>query len=504
MNREDELLQENRALRERLTRLSEANLRINESLDFDTVLQGVLDSARGMMRARYGVITLFNEAGNVLNSVSSGLSSEEADRMRKFEYARDLYDHFKPVREPLRIPDLLGYIGSLGLPEFPLPVELSPGAPILIAPILLRGEPLGHFFIVDKCGGQEFTQDDEDTLVLFVSQAAMVITNARRYRDEQRARTNLETLIDMSPVGVVVFDGGSGSPIMFNREAVRIIERLGNQDKSPEQLLEILTVKRADGREVLLEGLSMAQVLSSGETVRAEEVILQEPNGRSVTVLVNATPILSGEGEIETFVVTMQDMTPMEELEQRRAEFLAMVSHELRTPLATVRGSVSTLLDESSDLHPTEVRQFHRIIWEQTDRMRALITDLLDVAHIETGTLPVSAEPTDVASLAGEAGNAFRIGGYRHSLQIDVPADLPWVMADRSRMVQVLGNLLTNAARHSPESTTIRVSAVQVGLNVSVTVSDEGRGIPTGSLHQLFRKFSRIESEGQEGTRDWD
>ena len=175
------------------------------------------------------------------------------------------------------------------------------------------------------------------------------------------------------------------------------------------------------------------------------------------------------------------------------------MSHELRTPLATVRGSVTALLDEFSEMHPAEVRQFHRIIFEQTDRMRALIADLLDVARIATGALSVSPGPADVAVLAAEAANNFHIGGHGHNLSIDVPPDLPWIMADRSRIVQVLGNLLTNAARHSPESSTIRVSAAPGDLQVSVSVSDDGRGIPAESLPRLFRKFSRLESEDQGG-----
>ena len=101
--------------------------------------------------------------------------------------------------------------------------------------------------------------------------------------------------------------------------------------------------------------------------------------------------------------------------------------------------------------------------------------------------------------LVGEAGNAFRIGGHRHNLRIDVPPDLPWVMADRSRIVQVLGNLLANAARHSPVSSAIRVSAAPGDLQVTVSVSDEGRGIPAKSLPHLFRKFSRLEAEEQGG-----
>ena len=498
MNREYELRQENRALQERLSRLNEAYLRINESIDFDMVLQEVLDSARALLKVRYGVITLSDEFGNLQNYFTSGFTSEEAECLRKIENGRELFGRLKHINEPVRFPDMLGYVESLGLHEIRLPVELSPEVPFFIAPILHRGERLGHFFLADREGGEDFTQDDEDTLVMFVSQAVMVISNACRYRDEQRARINLETLIDTSPVGVVVFGGRSGSLISYNREALRVMEGLGKRDLSPEDFLETVTVRRADGREVSLDDLPVAQALSTGETVRAEEVTLQVPDGESVSVLINATPVLSERGEIETFVVTLQDMTPLEEIEQRRAEFLGMVSHELRTPLATVRGSVSTLLDESADLHPTEMRQFLQIIWEQTDRMRALIAELLDVAHIETGTLPVSPEPTDVAVLTSEAGNAFRISGYRHNLQIDIPTGLPWVMADRVRIVQVLGNLLTNAARHSPETTNIGVSAEHVGFNVSVSVFDEGSGILPGSLRHLFRKFSRVGGDEQE------
>ena len=110
--------------------------------------------------------------------------------------------------------------------------------------------------------------------------------------------------------------------------------RSGTPDSPSEALLETLTIRRADGREVSLKELSMAQVLSAGETVRAEEVVFHVPDGRSVTALINATPILSEDGEVRRLVVTMQDMTSLEELERMRAEFLATVSHELRTPLA--------------------------------------------------------------------------------------------------------------------------------------------------------------------------
>ena len=233
--------------------------------------------------------------------------------------------------------------------------------------------------------------------------------------------------------------------------------------------------------------------------MRAEEMVLRVPDGRSVRVLLNATPILSEEGRVESFVVTVQDMAPLEEQERLRAEFLAMVSHELRTPLTSVKGSVATLLEPHAPLNPAEMRQFFTIIDAQIDRMHALISDLLDVARIETGALGVSPGATDLAALIGEARNAFRGGGGRHGIEVELAEGLPWVMADRARMVQVLGNLLSNAARNSPESAVITVSAAREDFHVAVSVSDQGRGIPAESLPHLFQRFSRIDSGEQGG-----
>ena len=145
-----------------------------------------------------------------------------------------------------------------------------------------------------------------------------------------------------------------------------------------EQLLDVLTFRRADGREVSLEEFPVAQALSTGETVRAEEIVIGVPDGRSVTTLINATPIRSEEGELESVVVTLQDMTPLEELERLRAEFLGMVSHELQAPLASIRGSATTLLEDEPELDPAEMRQFHRIIEQEASRMPGLIFSVVD------------------------------------------------------------------------------------------------------------------------------
>ena len=484
-------------IRDRLSRLGEASLRINESLELDTVLQGVIDSARSLSGAVYGGICTVDEAGRANTVVASGIKAEELQRLSETPAGLLFYQHALGLTKPLRTDDGTGYFRALGLPEVQSPV---PRGAFLVTTIRSQDRLQGIIYLGKGEHDGTFTAEEEETVVSLASQAAIAITNAYRYGDEQKARTDLETLIDTSPVGVILFDVMTRIP-SFNRETLRIFNCLRTSGEPEEYLREVVTVHRGDGRVIPLASVSLGEALSIGEVVMAEEVVLRVPDGRSVTVLMNATPVYSKAGAIETYVVTLQDMTPIQEMERLRAEFLGMVSHELRTPLATVRGSVSALMNDPAGMHPVEMHQFYSIILEQTDRMRALINDLLDVARIETGTLSVSPEPADVAVVVDQARKSFYSAVGVRSLQVDLQPGLPWVMADRQRIVQVLTNLLSNAAQHSPQSTTIQLSAVRYDFLVAISVSDEGHGIPAASLPHLFRKFSRAEGgEGEDGT----
>ena len=497
MKNTDNRDQQTAAPHDRLSRLSETSLRINESLDLDTVLQEILDSAGSLTDARCGVIVTLDDKGQVEDFLASGLTDEETQQLLATPEGLKIFEYLTTIPGPLRIPDFVSYIRSQDWPEFRLPTQTSA---YLGVPIRHRGENVGNMYLSKSEPGQEFTREDEETLVMFASQAALAISNARRYRDEQRARADLETLINTSPVGVVVFDAQTGGLVSFNRETRRIVGGLQTPGYPVEQILDMLTVRRADGREISLAEFPLAQALSTGETVCAEEIVLQVPDGRSVTTVINATPIRSEDGEVESVVVTLQDMTSLEELERLRADLLGMVSHELRVPLTSIRGSATTLLNASSDLDRAQLRQFHQIIADQADHMHELISDLLDVARIATGTLLVLLEPVEIASLVDRARNTFLSGGGRNTLDFDLALDLPLVMADRQRIVQVLSNLLSNAARHSLESSVIRVTAVRKDFHVAVTVADEGTGISAEQLPHLFRKFAR--THGEAGKRE--
>ena len=497
MDQADGLAQEVEALRERLSRLSEASLRISESLDLQAILRGVLDSACSLTGARYGVILLVDPSGGIEDFLCSGLTPEEAKQFSELPDVMPFFEHLSSIEKPLGLQDFHSCMARLGLPEARLPFSISFAPHFLAAPIRHLGERIGAIYIGGK--GDDFALEDKETLATLASQAALVIANDRRHREEMRTRADLETLVNTAPVGVVVFDARTGKVMSINREARRIVSGLHGPEGSGEQILEILTYRRADGREVSLQEFPIEET-RDWRTVRAEEIVLQVPDGRSVTTLLNATPIRSEQGEVETVVVTLQDMTELQELERMRAEFLAMVSHELRVPLTSIKGAAATVIGGTSIFGLAEMMQFFRIIDRQADQMSSLINDLLDVARIETGSLPIHPEPVLVAALVDQARSAFVSGGNRHSIRIDLPPNLPRMMADPRRIVQVLGTLLSNAARRSPESSVIRVSAVDEGFQVAVSVEDQGSGLDPERLFLLSRKFSRLEEDARGDT----
>ena len=492
MKSRDELVRENEVLEERISTLSAAVLRLGSSLDLATVLQEAADSARTLTRARYSLIVTIDETGEAREFVTSGLTPGEHRELAAWPDGPRLFAYLRDLPGPLRLENLSEYIRTLGFSDELVRTKTMHGTPMRH-----RGVQVGNFFLGGKEDAPDFTDTDDEMLELFASQAAAAIVNARTHQQERRARADLEALIETTPVGVLVFDARTGRPVSSNREAARLIEPLRESGRPAQELPETVTCRLGDGREIALNELALADELERAGTVRAEEIVLSVPGGRSVSMLVNATPIHGEDGSLASTVVTMQDLAPLEELDRLRAEFLGMVSHELRTPLAAIKGSTATVLAASPALDPVELHQFFRVIDEQADQMRGLIGDLLDAGRIEAGTLSVSPVPSDVRELVERARNAFLNGGATHTVLVDLPEGLPPVLADGPRIVQVLSNLLANAARHSPGSSPIRVAAVRDGPHVAVSVSDEGKGMPAEQLPRLFRKYTGLGGGGE-------
>ena len=500
MREADKLRRENQTLRTRLLKMSEVSRRVTESLDFQTVLQEVVDGARSLTGARYGALAVFDDSGQVQDFITSGISPEQRRLLGNLPQGLGLLGYLNEIREPLRLADLAKHSRSVGFPENHPPMKTFLGAPIRHL-----GEPVGNIYLTEKEGDREFTEEDQETLVMLASQAAIAIGNALRYQEERRARDELETerrrltvLVESSPVGVMVIDAATRTFALVNKEAERILGMSPEPGSTLVRYHEVAIYRRMDGKKYEGHERPLARVLDYGEVVRAEEILFDLPDGRKVTTLVNATPIYSDDGEIVSAVAVVQDMTPIQEVERLRREFLAMVSHELRTPLTTIKGCTGIVLGSSSPPSNSEMLQYFRMIDEQSDHLRDLVNNLLDMTQIEAGALSVTLEPTDVETIVEEARMAFIRQGQRNPVEVELDPDLPQIMADRKRVVQALNNLLSNATKYSGQSSLIRVTATWSDIYVAFSVIDEGRGIPADQLHNLFKKFSRLENGGHE------
>ena len=485
----DKLRRDNEALRNRFFKLSESSLRISQSLEPHAVLQEVINGACSLTNARYGALLTYDDSGSMADLITFGMTPEERGRLSDMPKGLGLLGHMSDKEESLRLADIASHPSSVGFPEGHPQMKTFLGTTIR-----QRRESLGNIYLTEKEGGREFTLEDEESLTMFASYAAMAISNARRYGEEHRLRVDLEALVDTSPVGVIIFDAKTMEVVSLNRETRRIVGGVKGRVRYLAKLLRRMTFRRMDGREFPLDEFPPVRAISRGEVVRAEEMIIQLPDGRTVTTLVNASPILSKDGDMVSVVTTVQDMTPLEDMERRRAEFLGMVSHQLRTPLTTIKGSAATVLGASSTLSRAEMGDLFRIIDEQADNMRVLISDILDVARIEPEALSITPEPTVVAYVVDQAKSTFLRGKTRNKIEVDLPPDLPRVGADPQRIIQVLDNLFSLASMHSPKASTIEVSASLEDVYVAISVAADGTGVASAQLTNFYRKFSRIAS----------
>ena len=234
----------------------------------------------------------------------------------------------------------------------------------------------------------------------------------------------------------------------------------------------------------------------SGELTGPVILRCHHKNGTPIWIEHHNAPIRDESGRIVAIQGIVRDVTErvqsMEDLERLRGEFLGMVTHELKTPLAAIKGSAATALGSSRQLDPEEARELFQIIDEQSDRLRDLADNLLDMSRIEAGSLSVKPEPLALRSAVEEAQSILLRSGRPQRVDVTMPDEMPAVNADRRRLVQVLTNLLTNAAKFSSLDAPIKVRVDHDDVMATVHVQDQGRGITADKLPLLFQKFSQV------------
>ncbi|HEX5174988.1 MAG TPA: ATP-binding protein [Gaiellaceae bacterium] len=183
-------------------------------------------------------------------------------------------------------------------------------------------------------------------------------------------------------------------------------------------------------------------------------------------------------------------------LSQLRADFVSLVSHELRSPMAAVIGAARTLEDRWRMLTAAQRESFLALIGDETARLAELVGDVLDTSRIEAGTFSYRFEEVDLGRVVHEAIDTATLAQQDVPVVASVHGALPTIRGDRARLRQVLGNLIENAVKYSPEGGEVRVSAAAANGAVKIAVRDAGPGIPRDQQARIFEKFGRVDVAG--------
>ena len=290
----------------------------------------------------------------------------------------------------------------------------------------------------------------------------------------ENERNKLDTLFLHMTDGVVAFDH-EGHLIHCNPAANDLLQRTVEPDCTYEELLgdlhpfeNILALQRPNYVE---------------DELRVGERILE----------LYLAPF--SEHEQGGILIMLHDVTEQHRNEERRKEFVANVSHELRTPLTNVRSYAETLRDANGDIPTDMTNSFLDIIINETDRMTHIVQDLLTLSRLDAGNaeLVLSRFPFGEAIESVTRANALNARQRGHELVYDAPESLPLITGDRSRLEQVMTNVVGNAIKYTPDGGHIRITAGSTEDSVWMEVSDDGIGIPEKDRERIFDRFYRVD-----------
>ena len=477
------LTQMERDIERRFTELStllDTSTAVVSTLDAERVLNTILEQVQRLFGVEMcAMIALDERAGELRLRASRGLSEDYIRRIR----TRSV--HTRPVFPSVRaILDgkIVQVTDTETDPDFPAAMRERAHnegyRALAAAPLLTRHAPPAALIVYWRdphtCSPEEI-----NLIVTFANQAAMAIENAslfaltdEKLRDQTRT---LEALVQSLNDGLILARG-DGQIIYCNR---RICELA---DVSPEDISR----HTADSLRQHIVGQE------SNGSGSPNEITLQH-NGRTLELRLQSFDVTDEGGQLIGRGQLWLDVTGDKELDRIKSTLIATVSHELRTPLAVIKGNITSLLADDVVWDAAAQREFLEVASAETDRLTALVTDLLDLSKIQAGTFVVHREPCQLAPLVQRAAERIRpTVGSR--LIIEFPPTLPSFPADPPRIEAVFRNLLENAAQYSPPTSSIHISAQPANDHLLIRVADNGPGIPPEYREKIFDRFYQMDN----------
>ena len=294
-------------------------------------------------------------------------------------------------------------------------------------------------------------------------------------REAENERNKLDTLFLHMTDGVVA----------FSREGGVIQKNPAAEDMLGHPILP------EDTYESLFGDLAPLDQILSLEQPGYQEAERTAGN-RTLDLLLAPFDQESGQGGV---MVVIHDVTTQRRNEEMRREFVANVSHELRTPLTNIRSYAETLVDSAGDIPPAMEKNFLGVILNESDRMTHIVQDLLTLSRFDSGRSELKLERFSFQAAVRDIYNAVLMDAQRHghTLTLELSPDIPDIVGDRDRILQVMMNVVSNAIKYTPDGGQIAISAGRNPLRVWMEVSDNGIGIPASDRPRIFERFYRVD-----------
>ncbi|WP_051933564.1 hybrid sensor histidine kinase/response regulator [Massilia sp. BSC265] len=357
-------------------------------------------------------------------------------------------------------------------------------------------------------GSAKLLQHDGSRERLVIGTLRDVTAEVLAKEAQRKQQEELQAILDVLPVGIAISRDAEARHISITPYFSALLgvdhgvgyERIDTEERPYRYL-------RA-GEPIEPDDWPMRVAARLGKPVRGEELDVQFPDGRSLTILVNAAPLFDPQGRVRGAVAAIMDVSALknvqrelEKANRQKSEFLSVLAHELRNPMAAIGYSVEMLRHVAS---PATIGKARDVITRQTRHMGRLLDDLLDLSRITLNRIVLDTRPVDLRrtiELAYESTRAL-IESLGHDIRFDLPASPIMVLGDEVRLTQVISNILNNAAKFTPAHGAITVRAACGEGRAVVTVSDNGAGIAPDQLESVFEMFSQGQSKvsgGAEG-----
>ncbi|MGD9498162.1 MAG: ATP-binding protein [Armatimonadota bacterium] len=344
---------------------------------------------------------------------------------------------------------------------------------------------IGVMHVLNKRFDEDFGSEDMRLAEMLAEQAAAVISNAQLYIQLTEEKEELQDAFEAIHVGVIVVNR-QGALRLLNPAAARMLG-ISDDEYTGKPMTDV--VPPGPVRDLL------ESTLQTG-TERTVEITLGEDDGR---IYQAQTTLMRREDDsgVENVVAIFNDITDIRRVERMKTAFVSTVSHELRTPLTSIKGFISTLLEDDEGMYDEETRrEFLIIVNEECERLTRLISDLLNISKIESGRgLELQLSEVDLPRLLRRVAASHQPYTKRHEIIARAPDDLEPIRADTDKLTQILDNLVGNAVKYSPNGGTVEIVATDEDGWVRIDVIDQGLGIPERHRDRIFQRFHQIDDD---------